>query len=101
MAAQSLSPLPVSPSGEVMTQAARQAKPVDTLDAKDPLLGQGRALENSLADEARRLLLGADSYEAAHAALLAAYPDWAIDTLEAALFQAIANSALLAEAEDA
>ena len=45
------------------------------------------------------MLAEADSYETAHAALLAAYPDFAIDRLEAALFQAIGNSLLLAEAE--
>ena len=80
--------------------AAETSRPLDTLDAEDPPAGPtGPALEAALLAETERVLAEADSYEAAHAALLEAYPDFAIDQLEAALFQAIGNSLLLAEAE--
>ena len=80
--------------------APETSAPQDTLDAEDPLAGPaGQAQEAALLAEIERVLAEADSYETAHAALLAAYPEFAIDRLEAALFQAIGNSLLLAEAE--
>ena len=80
--------------------ASETSRPLDTLDAEDPLAGPtGQAQAAALLAETERVLAKADSYDTAHAALLAAYPDFAIDRLEAALFQAIGNSLLLAEAE--
>ena len=80
--------------------ASETSRPLDTLDAEDPLAGPtGQIQAAALLAETERVLAEADSYEAAHAALLQAYPDFAIDQLEAALFQAIGNSLLLAEAE--
>ena len=92
-----------SPNAKAVGRTAPATRrPFDTLDARDPLAGPaGRAQEAALLAEIERVLAEADSYEAARLALLAAYPDFAIDTLEAALFQAIGNSLLLAEAEPA
>ena len=68
----------------------------DTLDAKQP---DTRVLEQVLLRQVETLLAESNSFDAAYDALLAAYPNFAIDKLEAALFKAVANSALLAQAE--
>ena len=73
-----------------------QGKAHDILDTKQPNTGN---LEKALVRHIETLLEDANSYDEAHNALLDAYPQFPIDELEAALFKAVANSALLAEAE--
>ncbi len=82
--------------GRYSNNNTTQAKPHDILDTQQP---DTTALEQALLSQIETLLAEANSFDDAYEALLDAYPNFAIDELEAALFKVVANSALLSEAE--
>lgn len=84
------------PCGCISNNGSGQNKPYDILDTKQP---DTRAMEQALLSQIETLLTDANSFDDAYEALLDAYPNFAIDELEANLFKAVANSALLAEAQ--
>lgn len=69
------------------------------LDELDSVKIDTAELEEELLNQVTQLLEQADNYDDAFNALLDAYPTFDIDALEAAMFKAVANSALLADAE--
>ena len=71
-------------------------KPNDTLDSKTV---ETEALENTLLNSVQTALEGAANYEEAYDLLLEQYADFDINELEQALFTAIGNATLLADAE--
>lgn len=85
---------PLSASNQQATQPP--SKPHDALDAQP---ADTRAIEQALLSQVEKALSEANSYDEAYSALLEAYPNFAIDELEAALYKAVANSTLLADVE--
>ena len=71
-------------------------KSEDFLDAQNP---DTKTIEHNLVNAVETVLKQANSYDEAYQALLSLYQDMPLDALENALFNAIANSQLLANAE--
>ncbi len=77
-------------------QTHAQRMPVDALDQQHPAT---EAIETELLNSVLTALKQADSYEQAYQVLLELYADMPLETLENALFKAMANSEILANAE--
>lgn len=86
----------VARQSQIEKNSVKKELPVDELDSVQIDTAE---LEEELLNQVTQLLEQADNYNDAFNALLDAYPTFDIDALEAAMFKAVANSALLADAE--